>query len=495
MANPIAAYQTKAYQLLFGTALFLAVLGGIKKLCTGNVTDIKLMAALVVAGAVALALDKDYWLLYPLFSSFPFRIPGIPFSSSELACIAVIGMSFVRGAMHRDSFRFNSTKQALWAAPYYCWTCLIFLMNPIGLQVFGSSQIGARNYLWLFLGFVTLLTFSRLELTETGLRKLFWAQTIFVVVRIVRALNGAADLEDVESLSTRYYLLPFSTLATMFLCRYNLKRIFTSPSLLILVAFSALATMLSGKRSVSGGLLITPFLVAALNRKYKFAIQSGLIFAFLMFFVLAGQGNFYRLPPSVQRGLSFLPAKWDDQFKRMGAKDPFRAALQKRAKEIIRENPVFGRKGPGFDPMEMISILSSSSKEAGEGHALSGNWHNKFYGMWADFGIVAPFSWYFFMIAVVRWIWKHRDFFLGESYSATYFRIWAVAMIVTLISTYGQSSKTPFETWPVFGMLLALWNGKRAELVRVTSRMGVRTLAGQSGSGSDSRGIQVYVRP
>lgn len=497
MSNSLAAYQTKIYQFLFGTILFALVLNGVKSLCYGQQANLKMKAALIIWTGIALALDRNYWLLYPLFASLPFRIPNIPFSSTELACISVVAMSFVRSAQHRDSFSFNSSKQVFWAAPYYLWTCVIFAMNPVGLYFFGSHLIGGRNYLWLFLGFVTLLTFSQLELREGELKKLFWIQIVFVFIRIIKALNGAADIDDVGSLATRYYLLPFATLGTMIFCRYDLQKIMTSPILFSLASICSLATVLSGKRSVTGALLITPVLTAMFRKRYGFTLKCGVVFAFLLLFILAGQGHFYNLPPSVQRGLSFLPAKWDSRFKRMGFKDDFRHALQNRAKDIIRENPFFGRKGLGFDPNEWAVAISAidADETTAEGHAISGNWHNKFYGMWADFGVVAPFSWYFFMIAVVRWVWKRRAWFLDESYSSTYFRIWSVSMVVTLISTYGQSAKTPFETWPIFGMLLALWNGKRAELVRATSRMSARTLAGQSGSGSDSRGIQVYVRP
>ena len=147
----------------------------------------------------------------------------------------------------------------------------------------------------------------------------------------------------------------------------------------------------------------------------------------------------------------------------MGFEDDFRAELQRRAKIIIHEHPWVGRKGYAMDPREISwVVLNTQARDAMyAGHELASNWHNKFYGMWADFGVIAPFSWYIFMVAVWLWVFRKRNEFLDGSISSAFYRYWACLLFFDLILSYGHSSLTPFNYCPRFGMLIALDNMRR----------------------------------
>ena len=175
---------------------------------------------------------------------------------------------------------------------------------------------------------------------------------------------------------------------------------------------------------------------------------------------MVGHGRLYDLPYSVQRGLSFLPGRWDQSLERYGFNDDFRAELQRRAKLIIHEHPWMGRKGLATDARELSWVVTyTGARDAMfAGHELASNWHNKFYGMWADFGVIAPFSWYGFVIAVVIWGLRRRNEYLDDSYASTFYRYWLYSMILDLVLAYGHSANTPFGKWQTFGLLLALHN-------------------------------------
>ena len=147
----------------------------------------------------------------------------------------------------------------------------------------------------------------------------------------------------------------------------------------------------------------------------------------------------------------------------MGFRDDFRSELQRRAKRIIREHPWVGRKGFAMDPREIswIVLYTGARDTMFGGHELAGNWHNKFYGMWADFGAIAPFAWYGFLVLCVFWGFRRRDEYPGGSYADTFFRYWFCLVFFDLILAYGHSAMTPFTIWPTFGLLLALDNMHR----------------------------------
>ena len=320
--------------------------------------------------------------------------------------------------------------------------------------MFGSTMIGGRHYFRIALGFATLFCLSQIELSEKGLKILFFGLIGCAFIRTFLGYFGfLEETESVAEIHTRYYLTAFGTVLSLLLCRFELSKIVLSPGLFLSCLVCAGLVLLSGKRTAVGTLLLMPFLLMYLRRReYGFTVGCGILGAILLALLVVGHGRLYELPYSVQRGLSFLPGKWERRLEAMGFEDDFRAELHRRAKLIIHEHPWVGRKGYAMDPREIAWV------------SLNTQAPDKFYGMWADFGAVAPFSWYAFSIAVFFWSFRRRNYYCNDSYASTFYRYWTCNMFFSLILAFGHSSLTPFGIWPQFGLLVALDNMRKGRL-------------------------------
>ena len=105
--------------------------------------------------------------------------------------------------MHREH-RIEYNAKTLIAFPIMTWVCMIWLLNPSGLAIFGGEDIGARFYEKMVLGFVSLLVFSSLRLTEKNCRILFlglcFTETYSFVYDIVFHEVSALDTEYIGGL-------------------------------------------------------------------------------------------------------------------------------------------------------------------------------------------------------------------------------------------------------------------------------------------------------
>ena len=463
-----AALQAKILQIGFVLVFVAAILYGVRGMMLGSKSIVGLIGGFSVILAAVLVLDREYWVLYPLISASGLSIPSLPFESTELGCLVLVSVFCVRMVLRKDSLHFGTTRYVLWAAPYFFWVAVVFCLNPVGLRMFGSTMIGGRHYFHIVLGFLTLLVLSQIELSEKGLRFLFSGLIVCAFIRCGAGFFGFLErTEDaVVEIRTRYYLESFGTIVSLVLCRYELPKILVSPGLFVSCLLCSGLVLLSGKRTTVGSLLLMPFVLMFFRRRgYRFTVCCGIFGAIVLGMLVAGQGRLYELPYSLQRGLSFFPGRWDRSLEAYGFRDDFREELHRRAKTIIHENPFFGRKGFAMDPREIswVVLYTGARDTMFGGHELAGNWHNKFYGMWADFGAVAPFAWYGFVIAVVVMGWRRRNDYLDDTYASTFFRYWLYSMFLDLVLAYGHSADSPFGKWQTFGLLLALYNMRQSQ--------------------------------
>ena len=448
--------------IIFGLALFAIAFLAVKGMVYGNVTNVKLLVAMVVAIGVVLLLDKNYWMLCPILVVVSLRIPGLPFSSAELGCLALIGMFLLRSSMHMDRVT-PLKKEVIFAAPYFFWVCVVWCLNPTGMHIFGSNTIGGRFYFKIVLAFATLCVLSRIITSERQCKVIFWSIIIGNFISILFSLSSFgvdALQESIETdANTKYYLETFGNILLLLLCHYRIGEFIKLSWKFFVAVILFLTVAYAGRRTMMGRVLITPFILMFFKGKDKIkTIVIALFACFILGFVLVGQGRVYELPYSMQRAMSFLPAKWDSRFDNYGTKDLFREELHKRAKERIKESPLFGRKGFSMDLRDTLWINSRDVAVNYEGHEYAGNWHNKFWGMGADFGLPASFAWYFFSISTVLICWKRRYWTKFGTFRNTLFLYYSLFMVYDLIFAYGHSAVTPFGQWINFAMLLALFN-------------------------------------
>lgn len=468
----LRSYQVRFYQVLFGLGFVALALVVVKMMMRGNVNRFGMAAAIVAGIAVILALDKYYWVLFPLLSTFGLKIPGLPFSGGELGCIALIGCYFVRLATKRSG-RIRFTRELLVVYPIFFWIVGIWFANPTGLAIFGSETIGARFYIKILLGFFVMHVLSTFPFHEKECKIFFSAYFVGCLFStLMRAVWGGLS-ESLETgggeVGARYYLIGFSTMYALLFSRYSLSHILSSFGLFLLISGSALATIATGKRKAFASLLLVPLFRAILTRRDRMltAVCVFVAFFFLCFFV-AGHGSLWEVPRPVARSLAVVFPSLRDSSKGIeGTRDKFRDEMQKLAKESIRRHPWFGLKGFALSRESLVWLGSSLSGDSNyAGHAAARNWHSTWLGFAADFGIPSVFLYglfafysIFWSIRLVRRIPRENVF----QFAITFYIVCQFLQALMFSYGSGHSALVPYSLWPQYGILLAIANGLKKE--------------------------------
>ena len=462
-----AALQLKILQIAFVLVFVAAILYGVRGMMIGSSFVVKMFSLVLIGGAIVIALDDRYWLFPAFLFGFYDTLPVVKFTGAELGSIVLFATFFVRLALRRDVFVVGS-KRLVWAAvPFLAWMCLVWSMNPVGMNIFGSSSIGGRFYLKVVLAFLSLFVLSCLEFDDRGCRFLCFSIAAGYLVFVARlALFGGNDEMSLGSY-THYEFLHMSFVVPFFLCR------FSAPELLVrfwpfMGFFTMFALSLySGNRTAAARPVLVGLMAPLFLRKDRIKTLVLLVFAGLGLAVLvAGHGVVWHLPYSIQRSLSFLPGRWERRLESYGFNDDFRAELRYWARQHIKERPWFGDGGFSLDHTDMVWSNALAQRGGFEatiaGHVLARNWHNVWLGMAADFGIPLSVFWGLFM-AVLLW----------EGYRGTkklppgswwqtaylYFYLLILTESVNFFFNGGHTSLTAQQLFLWAGMMTAVLNG------------------------------------
>ena len=465
MPRASSAYQTVAYQIVFGLAVFGLGTFLVHSAMNGSYGTVRIVVFGLLAVAVALLLDKNYLLLCPLFSIYHVAVPGLPFSLNELGALSFLTLFFVRLSMKREKLA-PAHPYTWFAWPYFVWALMTYFRNPVGLAMFGASGIGARYYFDICLGFFVLLAFSRVRFSDKQCNTLFWWMVAVSALTVVRNyFMQDADADDAwtyedSNHSTRYWLDPVVFVALLLMCRYCVADILKSVRRFFFVSATIALIVYSGRRTYTGYAFLAPFFLAVMRGREKFlTLVCALAAMTVVMFIAVGNGRAYELPLSVQRALSPLPGKWDRSLDNYGTKDLFREEMKRLAKEEIAKDPLFGRGGLQLSFEEVAWAHRSDSRgSTGEGMAQVGNWHNKFWGMSADFGLPAGFFLYIFACAAGWYAFKNRFSMRGGGARSALALYYSLLLFYDLVFTMGGSAMTPSTRWPQFAFLLALLN-------------------------------------
>ena len=461
-----SAYQMVLFQLVFGLALLLLMVYGLRSLMFGGKMAIGVIAGTIAYVATVLALDDKYWL-FPVFCfGFRFGFPYIKFTGYELGALVLVPTFFVRQALHRDD-AVSGNKALVWAAiPFLAWMCLVWGMHPTGMFIFGSSKLGGRFYFKVILAFLSLVCLSSMKFGEKDAKRAVIAflcgHLAYTTLRV--ATFQAPDAEEGLA-STHYKFAYLGYVAAWFLARYS------APSLLsrfwpltgFLLTFGL--TTYSGNRHMFGLVCLIGIMAPVVFRRERVKTAAMVLLAAMaMGIMVTGHGRIWHLPYSVQRSLSFLPGKWDRRLEQFGFHDMFRAELRHLAKQHIRENPWFGDGGFSLDLTDMVWYDSENSRSGSNIAAMAygRNWHNVWYGMAADFGIPLSVAWAFFMALLILHGRGAAAKFTPGSWSETaagYFYLLVLAEFANFFFNGGHSAKTPEMLFVFSGLLLAVENG------------------------------------
>jgi hypothetical protein len=465
----------------------------------GQLMHIALVFGVMIGAPLLLSLGKNYWYLIP--ASLLSGLPAVPFGGrnielAELSIILCFGIFISRVAFKLD-------KLVLWRAThipiylYIGWVLFIFCLYPVGLAVFGAATMGARFYAQLVLAFIAFIIIASREITEKDCK---WIIIFILVGSAINATYSIASFlifgpgdeilnpgADTDGFYTWHQSLAGPALAIIFLLFAWKKPSeilgFKKPILLLVYLIAIALTLYSGKRMALIAVFLAPIVSAAIYRQYTYIFSGTFLALILSLALIFGHGDVFKLPPQMQRALSWLPAKWDSEFYTMaGGRDPFREALRRFAMENIDRYPIVGR-GFAIEYSEIIGQVSASRYLGGDDmqaapYAIGRAWHNTWLGYAADFGIPLSVIQGILYLAVLIIAFKtSRAYPFGslQSILAIYILIFSVRDVLAT-HTSGHSATDAYNRWWMYGLLFSLYAATKITSLRKPKAQSSREL-------------------
>jgi hypothetical protein len=467
---------TWAIGLLLGLALAIAMGSAVGS------NDFQKVIMILGAGigiATFLVIGKHYWLLIPL--SMGAKFPAVPFGGRslefpELAIAACSVFFILRVATRKEKLHlFRSINLPILI--FVAWVSMVFVLNPIGLAMLGSSTGGGRFYVKIALAFAAFVILSNRSYSERDIR---WVIALLIFGAIFGVVYGFAEYTLVgpaidpvtgmvgDEFYTWHQLLslPAMTIAFLVFSRWSPREVFgLQRPLIALIYLGCLAlVLLSGKRMGLAAVLMAPAVSALMFRQMIYIpVALALLFTAVATLVV-GQGQWFNLPIVAQRTLSWLPGNWDSELENLrGGGDDFRTELRRVAMESIKRYPIVGR-GFSIDLNETITAIGMG-RYGGDveiqaaAFALGRSWHNRWLGYAADFGI--PLTIIQAIIFLTILILSFRNFrLLGNSSLLGVFSLYVFIFTcrdVIASHTSGHSAIDAFERWWMYGIIIAIY--------------------------------------
>ena len=461
--------EVRIYQVVFALLFVGLFLVAMPSLMRGSVAKAGMVVGLVLGTSLVFALDRLYWVMVPVLTMSGLSIRGLPFSGQELGCLTVVAVYFVRLGLGRErSIAFN--RDLLIVFPMMFWMMLVFMLNPVGMAMFGSETIGGRFYFQIGIGFLALLVLSTVRVGEREARILFYGMLVAATWSLLRGVifpgtdPDALVMEgETPERSARY---AFTTAAVIFMllyARYPLSWILRSPGKIFGLSLLALLAVYSGKRRAFGMVALVPYLRAFLTgRERLLTMVVTVVASVFLLFAVVGDGGAYRLPKSARRALSIVAPKYRNNLEDGGIYDVFRHHMRQQARNVIRDNPWFGRKGFAMSREDTRWILFGRGRTSlWAGHAYAGNWHNAWYAYAADFGIPCLVFWTLFVLYLIYYAIRAARTVVNGTWLPVCCLFYVFRILVDLLFSYttGHSATTSQTIWTEYGMLLAVVRG------------------------------------
>lgn len=305
----------------------------------------------VIVFGVLLVMGRNAWLLIPLTYAFSSPVSALPgsFALRDIVTGIVFLFMATRWLVSKYHLEFRFGPLELILLIQYLFVVQVFVRNPAGFALFGSAMVGGRPYFEIA---VSGILFMLLSTQAVSFQKCSKASNFFILGglgaafveilsvlipgvgyriahiyrvssagQVVGALNAEAGLGKSTEFSTGRRVYLFWLVKPLFTWLVSKSRPIhllnpMRPLMAVGLIIVVVAALLSGFRSLIVWVGMMYIASAIIHRKgvdILVALGAGL----LILAVLAG-GNrqFFELPMSVQRSLSFLPGEWDPLAKR-----------------------------------------------------------------------------------------------------------------------------------------------------------------------------------
>ncbi|MFV1994017.1 MAG: O-antigen ligase family protein [Verrucomicrobiales bacterium] len=418
--SPMGSSQI-ALIFVLAVGLFLAVYFGLL-IGQGERQKTYLLLLLIVAFPVLLVFGSNYWVPIPF--AINCGLPAIPIVAGRsmelgeawvMACAVAMLLRMPLSSRRIVLLRMFTVPVYLYAA----WALLVFKMNPVGLAILGSSNVGFRFYMKIGLAFISFFIIMNQDLTEKRCKWLIFliiaAGVAYMAYAIPMAILGyRASVE--EGASETFYtwhqmliVLPMPLLVFIF-SKWSVGEIFAHARirLIPLIGICYAMILFSGKRRALAVALLYPAFGYIARRKYSQVFFVSALGAIALATIAFSQGRIVNFPLTVQRAVAFVPGNWAPEVRR-SADNIFRETLNELALDAIRERPWishgYGLSSSSVRNFEALAGRLTQQHYAAYLAAASSSWHNTWLGISADFGIPAAVIFALFLIMLLRTSW------------------------------------------------------------------------------------------
>jgi hypothetical protein len=301
-------------------AFVVAIWLGITIVTEQTDTILRIAAAALLITCVF--LGRKIWLLLILFTAL--NVPLIRgFGTTEIGQALFIGFTVIMTLMRRQPFKISFGEKEIWMLLVAGCVLQVFLRNPVGLNIFGAGNVGARPYFMVGMAFFSSLILANIAVSPNEIR---WAFRLSMIGTLLGAfLNqirsgmgvgpaafSQGDQLDNGSAPSRIGIL--STLATE-AARISVSFIsplrgMLHPLWALLLLFCLFAAAMSGFRNAVASLGLILILGIA-YRSGVFSVFGSLLAVSLGLALLAFVNLVNPLPGNIQRALSPFPGTWE----------------------------------------------------------------------------------------------------------------------------------------------------------------------------------------
>ncbi len=289
---------------------------------------------------ICLALGKKIWLLIPFVSAIGLILP-LPgsFPTIFITQAVVLGFCTLLFATRRLPLSFRFTELEFWCLLFLFSVFQAYARNPVGLNIFGSANIGGKPYavLGMLVATAFLLTSLKIEpndlkwwvrLTMIGSWANFFLGLIAIKVPSIGRFLGATFATDAadqgpsgrealdEGAAGRVsYIRTISlNLANWISSKISPLKACFLPLWAPLVLFTVVGAAYSGYRSQLAAVGLTYF-VGVFYRGGISQLLLSVLLGVAGIVLLAFVNLITPLPPNVQRALTFIPGTWEQRYK------------------------------------------------------------------------------------------------------------------------------------------------------------------------------------
>lgn len=329
--------------IIIVVGVFLAIWLGLSIVTEQVETLLKLAGAMVFIAA--LFLGRRVWLLLILFSAMNVVLYR-GFGTTDIGQVVFLAFCAALFLLRKLPIQFSFGELELWALLIIVCIVQTYMRNPVGLNLFGGSNVGGRPYIVLALAISTAAVLSNLRVEPKELK---WAMGLTIFGGFLGIPGTFLRYGNLNTSEEGFARIPSFAVASQILARWLSSII--SPLRACIHPLWGVVLFISLALAAGSGYRNS---IAAIGLVYFFgtcyrggigAIFASLLGGAVILVLLAFINLNAPLPGNIQRALSPLPGTWEKRYVNAGeASTEWRIEMWKEALTSERwiRNKIFG---------------------------------------------------------------------------------------------------------------------------------------------------------